>query len=549
MSQDITVTDLFCGAGGSSIGAERAGARLRMAANHWRLAIDTHNTNFPDADHDCADISQVSPKRYPRTDILIASPECTNHSQAKGKKPEATIWEPEPEGLEAVERSRATMWDVPRFAEIHHYSMIVVENVVEASRWIMWDAWLMAMHALGYEHRVVSLNSFVAQPTPQSRDRIYVVFWRRGNTEPNLDFRADAYCPSCDERVEAVQSWKNGKRIGRYRQQYLYSCPRCAGQVIPFAYPAASAIDWSLPTQRIGDRAKPLADATMRRIRAGLEKYGPAAIVQAAGNTFERRPGVRSWPTTLPLPTQTTTAQHALVVDTAYAHRSQEYGGSIDEVMPTFTTAYTRGLLTVPDGVLVNVLRPNAEDEGKVRSSDEPFATQTSRAETGLVVPLRRNGEAKTTDEVMPTFAAGGQHHALLMRPYTPRGDEAQMFTPVSEVARTLTAGGSQFLVEPFLTDYHGNGGARPVSSPFGAVDTGDRNNLVIPELDVDDCGFRMLEPHEIGAAMAFPSDYTVLGTKRDRVRQYGNAVTPPVMDKILQRCIDSLKPSSEVAA
>lgn len=35
----LTVTDLFCGAGGSSIGAETAGAQLRMAANHWQLAV------------------------------------------------------------------------------------------------------------------------------------------------------------------------------------------------------------------------------------------------------------------------------------------------------------------------------------------------------------------------------------------------------------------------------------------------------------------------------------------------------------------------------
>ena len=45
----ITVTDQFCGAGGSSIGATKAGAELRLALNHWQLAIDTHNTNFPDA--------------------------------------------------------------------------------------------------------------------------------------------------------------------------------------------------------------------------------------------------------------------------------------------------------------------------------------------------------------------------------------------------------------------------------------------------------------------------------------------------------------------
>lgn len=543
MTQDITVTDLFCGAGGSSIGAERAGARLRMAANHWRLAIDTHNSNFPDADHDCADISQVSPARYPRTDILIASPECTNHSQAKGKKVTATIWDAEPEGLEAVERSRATMWDVPRFAEVHDYSMIVVENVVEASRWIMWEAWLMAMTALGYEHKIVSLNSFVAKPTPQSRDRIYVVFWKRQNRAPDLNFTADAWCPSCDERIEAVQSWKNGKRIGRYRQQYLYHCPRCAKQAIPFAYPAASAIDWALPTTRIGDRVRPLADATMRRIRAGLEKYGPHAIVQGAGNTFERPGYTRAWPVTMPIPTQATTQQHALVVDTAYAYREGHYGQPVSDPMGALTTAYTRGLL-------VNLLRPNADDSQKVRDVDGPMATQTSRAETGLVVPLRTHGKAEpATKAVFPTFVAGNAGHALVMRPYTPRGDQAQMFTPVTDPTRTMTTKGNQFLVEPFLTDYHGNGVARPVSRPFGALDTGDRNNLVVPEVDIDNCGFRMLEPHEIGAAMAFPDTYTVLGTKRDRVRQYGNAVTPPVMDKILQRCIDSLKPTSEVAA
>ena len=35
----VTVTDQFCGAGGSSIGAIGAGAELRMAINHWRLSL------------------------------------------------------------------------------------------------------------------------------------------------------------------------------------------------------------------------------------------------------------------------------------------------------------------------------------------------------------------------------------------------------------------------------------------------------------------------------------------------------------------------------
>ena len=168
----ITVTDQFCGAGGSSLGATQAGVTVRLAMNHWKLAIETHNTNFPDVDHDCTDISAVDPRRYPSTDILITSPECTNHSVAKGKPRrfyEADLW-----GNKLVdpaeERSRATMWDVPRFAEYHDYNIIVVENVVDAGKWRMWDAWLHAMHSLGYDHEVVYFNSMFAHPTPQSRD-------------------------------------------------------------------------------------------------------------------------------------------------------------------------------------------------------------------------------------------------------------------------------------------------------------------------------------------------------------------------------------------
>jgi len=78
-------------------------------------------------------------------------------------------------------------------------------------------------------------------------------------------------------------------------------------------------------------------------------------------------------------------------------------------------------------------------------------------------------------------------------------------------------------------------------------MDARDRYGLVEPAIEVDDCGFRMLEPHEIGRAMAFADDYIVLGNKRERVRQYGNAVTPPVMALILQRAIASLS-AEEVA-
>src|SRR6476660_10189522 len=86
MNSYVTVTDQFCGAGGSSLGASRAGAEIKLALNHGKLAVETHNSNFPNTDHDCTDVSACDPRRYAATDILITSPECTNHSLAKGKQ-------------------------------------------------------------------------------------------------------------------------------------------------------------------------------------------------------------------------------------------------------------------------------------------------------------------------------------------------------------------------------------------------------------------------------------------------------------------------------
>ena len=129
------------------------GVEVKLALNHWKLAIDTHSANFPDTLHDCTDISACDPRRYPSTDILVTSPDCTTHSPAGGNrhrqiKNQLDLYD---KGIvdAATERSRATMWDVCRFAEYHKYNVIIAENVVEAkTRWPLFDLWLSAMHNL-----------------------------------------------------------------------------------------------------------------------------------------------------------------------------------------------------------------------------------------------------------------------------------------------------------------------------------------------------------------------------------------------------------------
>ncbi|EUA17264.1 C-5 cytosine-specific DNA methylase family protein [Mycobacterium xenopi 3993] len=265
----LTLTDLFAGAGGSSTGAVSVpGIEVRVASNHWSLAIESHAANHPETDHIQADLSQIDPRLFPRTDALWASPSCTHHSSAQGKK-RTDLQQPDLFGdtlpEEAAERSRATMWDVVRFSEHHEYQAVIVENVVEVALWRPFRAWLSAMDSIGYNHRILYLNSMHAQVfgsgAPQSRDRIYIVLWRNGNRPPDLDrvLRPRAVCPDHGE-VDSRQVWKKPVHWGRYRAQYIYTCSRtgCHRVVEPFYRPAAEAIDWAIQGQRIGD--KPLRE-------------------------------------------------------------------------------------------------------------------------------------------------------------------------------------------------------------------------------------------------------------------------------------------------
>ncbi len=488
----ITVTDQFCGAGGSSQGVRNVANRLgpglevKLAMNHWNLAIETHNTNFPEAIHDCTDISAADPRRYPKTTILITSPECTNHSLAKGKKiAKAQIDLFNSGKLDpAAERSRATMWDVPRFAEYHKYEIIIVENVVDARKWIMFDSWLMAMHSLGYLHECVYLNSMHCHPTPQSRDRMYVVFWKKGNRKPNLDFTPEAHCPTCHKTVKAIQSWKNPlKKFGKFRQQYVYRCPTHGSIVEPFYYSSFNCIDWSDLGTRISDRSKPLSDKTIQRIQYGIDKFcGEPVIV-----TTRYSSGVDCRVKSIldVVPTQPGDASHSIAIPTPF------------------------------------IIKAEHSPIKNARSANQPLTTQTTRQSMSLITPpliteLRGTSKARSSLRELNAVTAGGIHSGIVTT------DNFKAFT----------------------ASYYGTGHSiKSIKAELGTVTTKDRSALVsYNKPNIEDCFYRMLKSPEIGRAMAFSDDYIVLGTEKDKVKQYGNAVTPPAMEWLVERSVQSLE-------
>src|SRR5215471_11993055 len=91
----IRAIDLFCGAGGSSWGAQAAGVEIVAAFDCWPLAGKNHAFNFPTAKFYLGRLETLNVKRVARDlghiDLILASPECTNHSLAKGNKPRCNV--------------------------------------------------------------------------------------------------------------------------------------------------------------------------------------------------------------------------------------------------------------------------------------------------------------------------------------------------------------------------------------------------------------------------------------------------------------------------
>lgn len=552
-SSDITWFDAFCGCGGSTLGIKRHGAdRVVIAANHNPVAVEYHNRNHPEVLHDVADLRGADPRRYPRTRCLWASPECTNQGNANGKpKWDGQLDMFEPIELDnARERSRMTMFTVPELAEYHRYEVIIVENVVEAANWRLFNSWLHAMRALDYDYRICYLNSMFFG-APQSRDRMYVVFWQKHIPAPDLDFHPLAWCPTCECQVQAVQAWKKGIPWGKYgkKGQYWYRCPSCATIVDPPAMPALAAIDFSDPGIRIGDREaqgrKPLKPATLERVRKGLERFGNQVLVLELlyGGTN------RTQPVTEPLGTQTARQSKALI-------------GLPFTIAPNYNHAQIRG-------------------------ADEPLATQTTWQTQALALPptacivLRSHSSANSPDEPLATITAGGQHHAVMRLPFviTNRGNDGYMRgAGVDEALPTITtspglsfvlgyangAGPSHGVDEPLLTihaggkghavvmppmwlsTYNGNGVNALVDRGMPVVTSVARHALVstgdVAQAAVEDCYFRMLKVPEILVGMDLGADYQVPESDRLAVMLAGNAVTPCTADWLAQRATENLR-------
>ena len=163
----IRAIDLFCGGGGSSWGAADAGVEMVGAIDAWDIATATYRDNFPTAARNVLTTrldDSSGPELFHdigKIDLLLASPECTNHSIARGAR-------------ERDEDSRRSGWFVMNFVEEMEPRWVVFENVLGMRRWDGFGDLIAELKRLGYRLRMQSLDS-ASFGVPQNRRRLFIM--------------------------------------------------------------------------------------------------------------------------------------------------------------------------------------------------------------------------------------------------------------------------------------------------------------------------------------------------------------------------------------
>lgn len=467
------LVDNFAGGGGASTGIEAVLRRpVDIAVNHDPVALAMHKANHPSTHHYCESVWDVDPRKVcdgRPVELAWFSPDCVHFSRARGDKP-------------VSKNIRGLAWVTLRWAATVQPETIIVENVPEFQTWgpvVSKDgksypcpkergrefrSWLNALRRHGYsvEWKELSACDYGA---PTIRKRLFIIARRQGNI----------IWP------EVTHGQPGNLFLRPYRT-------------------AAECIDWSIPCPSIFERKRPLAEATLRRIAAGIRRFV-----------------LNSGPYIIPL-----------------THHGGDRVKSLHDPLPTITAAH-RGEYALVSPTLIQT--GYGEREG-----------QAPRV-PGLEKPLG-------------TVVAGGAKHALvaafLAKHYT--GVTGQ---PVEAPVETVTSIDHHSLVTSHLIHLRGSAkDGRTIEAPLPTITAGgmhigevralllrhggDGNAVVYVHGEpyvIADIGMRMLSPRELYRAQGFPDSY-IIGddpgqglslTKTEQIRLCGNSVSP-VMSEALVR-------------
>ena len=287
--------DLFCGAGGTSIGVEAARlhgeqvAKVIACVNHDANAIASHAANHPDALHFVEDIRTLNldrmlahveamRKQYPAARVVLwASLECTNFSIAKG-------------GQSRDADSRTLAEHLFRYIDALRPDYIQIENVKE---FMTWGPLVVKVVEASAGHGEYCPLAIKTEGTGKHKRRTIAPVW-----VPDAAHRGEHYRRWVD-RICADGGYRFDHRIldsadfGAYTSRRRFFGIFAAGR-LPIVFPtpthtkkpAPNLFDARAKWRPVRDvldlhdegasifgRKKPLVDATFERIHAGLVKF------------------------------------------------------------------------------------------------------------------------------------------------------------------------------------------------------------------------------------------------------------------------------------
>lgn len=540
------VVDNFAGGGGASTGIEIAiGRSVDVAINHDPAAIAMHRANHPTSKHYTEDIWMVDPveacEGHP-VGLAWFSPDCKHFSKAKGGKP-------------VSKHIRGLSWVILRWAMTVRPRVIMMENVEEIQTW----------------GPLMKRKDGKTVPDPARAEETFKGFVSMLTTGIALDH--PAFHEACDFlKPDAQQAMKLAMGLGYHvEHRELRACDygaptirkrffliaRCDGKPIVWPKathgdpdslevaagmkkpwkPVADVLDFSLPCPSIfatseeiyeqyGIRAvRPLADATMRRIARGIQKFvieNPRPFIVSVDDGEKIAPNLIQY----------------------HSEQSEDVRGQeVEKPLMTVDASNRYGLV---EPFLVQ--SGYGEREGqkpRVMDIQKPLGTVVTHsnkfAECSVFISKYYGGEnvASSAEKPLPTVTAI-DHNAMCAVAMTQFNNHCDG-QPVDVPLHTMTAQWNHFgELRAFLVKYYGNGdNAVPCDKPAPTVTAKDRMGLVTvrgQDYQIVDIGLRMLTPRELFNAQGFPKDYIIdvdadgkPYPKSEQVARCGNAVCPQI--------------------
>lgn len=459
--------DLFCGAGGTTTGAEMSGiCKVIAAVNHDPVCIESHNENHPDVMHFQEDIRTLDlsaliahtnemRRRYPEAQLILwASLECTNFSRAKG-------------GLPRDADSRTLADHLPRYVQQLNPDYIQIENVEEFMSWGDLDdngrpcsryegreflRWCNDMCALGYRfsHRLINSADFGAYT---SRKRLFGCF-----AKPGMPILFPEPTHAKNPGMFGGQPWK----------------------------PVREVLDLNDYGKSIFNRQIPLVDKTIRRIMNGLKKHVPPAPMLMTCTS----PG---------------------------------FCKSIDEPCGTLTTS--------PQKALVTPMLINYYGNGNCTSVKSPCGTITTKDRHGLVTPVywvdyNYSGVKNGYSVEAPLWALTANPKASLCTAFIVNPQFNNTGSSINAPCPTIIATQKSRPLALSVVEY----GAPAFIDNSSDSEAMVQLKALCRDLGIGDIFFRMLKVEELKTIQGFPKDYNLKGSKADQKKQVGNSVVPKVV-------------------